>query len=102
MARRGRLAIWRSTSAMQATASSREVVTSTTCASALCSACASRSAATNSGRADSSAITSTSEGPAGMSSAAPRGSAATICLAAVTHALPGPKILSTLGTLAVP
>ena len=67
-----------------------------------CSACASRSAATNSGRALSSAITSTSDGPAGRSSAAPSGSAATSCLAAVTQALPGPKILSTLGTLAVP
>ena len=30
------------------------------------------------------------------------GSAATICLAAVTQALPGPKILSTLRTLSVP
>ncbi len=37
-----------------------------------------------------------------MSSAAPSASAATICLAAVTHELPGPKILSTLGTVAVP
>ena len=50
----------------------------------------------------SSAITSTSEGPAGMSQAAPSGSRATSCLAAVTQALPGPKILSTLGTLSVP
>src|SRR5581483_6911775 len=46
--------------------------------------------------------TSTSEGPAGMSHAAPAGSAATACLAAVTQALPGPKILSTLGTVSVP
>ena len=32
-----------------------------------------------------------------MSSAAPSGSCATICLAAVTHAFPGPKILPTFG-----
>ena len=47
-------------------------------------------------------MTSTSDGPAGRSMAAPAGSAATICLAAVTHALPGPKILSTLRTDSVP
>jgi hypothetical protein len=83
-------------------ASAREVVTRIACASRSCSACASRSAATNGGGPTSSAITSTSEGPAGRSSAAPAGSAATICLAAVTQAEPGPKILSTLGTVAVP
>ena len=37
-----------------------------------------------------------------MSMAAPAGSSLTSCLAAVTQALPGPKILSTLGTLSVP
>jgi len=49
-----------------------------------------------------SAITSTSEGPAGRSQAAPSGSFATSCLAAVTQAFPGPKILSTRGMLCVP
>ena len=85
-----------------ASASAEDVVTSTACASVLCSACASRSAATNSARAVASAITSTSDGPAGRSSAAPSGSVATSSLAAVTHALPGPKILSTFGTVCVP
>jgi hypothetical protein len=64
--------------------------------------CASRSAATKRAFAESSATTSTSDGPAGKSMAAPAGSAAMICLAAVTHALPGPKILSTLRTDPVP
>src|SRR6185437_4419667 len=36
------------------------------------------------------------------SQAAPAASPATACLAAVTHALPGPKTLSTLGTDSVP
>ena len=68
-----------------------------------CSACASRSAATNSGIAPSRRRSpALRTGPAGRSSAAPAGSAATSCLAAVTQALPGPKILSTLRTLAVP
>ncbi len=40
--------------------------------------------------------------PAGRSNAAPAGSPATSCFAAVTQALPGPKILSTLGIEAVP
>ena len=80
----------------------RGVVTRITCAMVSCSACASRSAATKRAFAESSAMTSTSDGPAGRSMAAPAGSAATICLAAVTQALPGPKILSTLRTLSVP
>jgi hypothetical protein len=84
---------------LSATASARddEVVTSRDCASGLCSACASRSAATNSARALSSAITITSVTPAGRSAAAPAGSCATSSLAAVTKALPGPKILSHFG-----
>ena len=65
-----------------------------------CSACESKSAATNAGLAESSAITSTSEGPAGMSMATSRND--TSCLAAVTYWFPGPKILYTLGTDSVP
>ena len=53
-----------------------------------------KSAATKSGLAVSSAITSTSEGPAGISIATL--CLLTICLAIVTYWLPGPKILSTL------
>ena len=49
-------------------ASRAEVVTSSACESGPCSAWASRSAATKSARAVSSAMTSTSEGPAGRSS----------------------------------
>ena len=47
-------------------------------------------------------MTSTSDGPAGMSMAGPPGSPATQDLAAVTQALPGPKILSTGRMLSVP
>ena len=57
------------------------------------------SAATKAGTADESAITSTSEGPAGMSMAVVW---LTICLAFVTKRLPGPKILSTRRMLSVP
>ena len=42
-----------------------------TCESAPCSACDNKSAATNSGLHESSAITATSEGPAGISMAVP-------------------------------
>ena len=52
-----------------------DVVTRMTCAITSCSACASRSAATKPALAESSAITSTSDGPAGRSMAAPSGSA---------------------------
>ena len=62
-------------------------VSSRACDNGSCSACANRSAATNSARAESSAMTSTSEGPAGRSSAAPCGSSATTCLAAVAMAI---------------
>ncbi|MNI34666.1 hypothetical protein D3C73_886640 [compost metagenome] len=66
-----------------------------------CSACARRSAATNSGLAVSSAITSTSEGPAGMSMLT-LVRPCIIDFAFVTNWLPGPKILSTLGIDWVP
>ena len=65
-----------------------------------CSACDSRSAATNSARALLSASTITSEGPAGRSTAT--ASVLTSCLARVTYRFPGPKILSTCGMLSVP
>ena len=65
-----------------------------------CSACDSRSAATNSGLLVSSAITQTSLGPAGMSIAT--SCSDTCCLAAITNWLPGPNILYTLGTDSVP
>ena len=79
-----------------------DVVTSKTWESGPCSACDKRSAATKAGSASQSAMTMTSEGPAGMSIAAPSGSALTRDLAAVTQALPGPYILLTLGTESVP
>jgi hypothetical protein len=47
-------------------------------------------------------MTRTSLTPAGRSAAAPAGSIATSILAAVTQALPGPKILSHFAMLAVP
>jgi hypothetical protein len=49
-----------------------------------CSACDSRSAATNCGFTPASAITSTSDGPAGMSIAAPPSAIATWRFASVT------------------
>ncbi len=97
-----RVAIWRCTSRATDSASVAQVVISSDCASGLCSACASRSAATNGAAALSSAITMTSVTPAGRSAAAPSASCATNCLAAATQALPGPNILSHLGMLAVP
>ena len=48
-----------------------------------------------SGRADRSAMTSTSEGPAGMSMEIMASLLDSSILAAVTYWLPGPKILST-------
>ena len=77
-------------------------VTKITCESAPCSACESKSEATNSGSDCSSAITNTSDGPAGMSMLAPLIIWLTWRLASVTKALPGPKILSTFATLCVP
>ena len=49
---------------------------------------------------DPSVTTITSEGPAGMSIATVP--AESSCLAVVTYWLPGPKILSTFGTVCVP
>ena len=64
---------------------------SNTCESMPCSACDNRSAATNSMFACLSAITQTSEGPAGISMAT--SCRLTCCLAAITYWLPGPNIL---------
>ena len=61
-----------------------ESVIKITCESAPCSACDSRSEATWIADAPASAITSTSEGPAGMSIAAPSVIVETCCLATVT------------------
>mmetsp|Transcript_50617 Transcript_50617/g.126023 ORF Transcript_50617/g.126023 Transcript_50617/m.126023 type:complete len:210 (-) Transcript_50617:455-1084(-) len=69
-------------------------------ASTSCSACASRSAATVPGSAVSSQMTSTSLGPASMSIAVP--DCDTRLLAAVTHWLPGPTMMSHLGTGPMP
>ena len=73
-------------------------VISTARASGSCSACATRSAAIQSARPVSETIT-ISLGPAKKSMPQSR---ATSALAAATQALPGPTILSTRGTLAVP
>jgi hypothetical protein len=73
-------------------------VISTARASGSCSACATRSAASQSARPASETIT-ISLGPAKKSMPQSR---ATSALAAATQALPGPTILSTRGTLAVP
>jgi hypothetical protein len=62
-----------------------------TCESGPCSACDSRSEATKSGVAPLSAITSTSDGPAGISMAAPSRRWLTWRLASVTKALPGQR-----------
>src|SRR5262249_39631343 len=71
----------------------------TACASVSCSACDNRSAATHCASARSSAMIRISDGPATESmSTAPN----TCRLASATQALPGPTILSTRGTDAVP
>ncbi len=67
MARRGSAASWRSTAAATASARPGSSVTRIDCATASCSAWASRSAATCSGSAEESATTTTSDGPAIMS-----------------------------------
>lgn len=54
------------------------------------------------GSAPASAMTSTSDGPAGMSMATMASLFCSSILAAVTNWLPGPRILSTLGQEAVP
>ena len=91
----GNVASCRSTAAFTAATSFAELVTSIGRASLSCSACASRSAASVSGFAASSATISNSEGPANMSI---RTRSETSNLAAVTHRLPGPTITSQRGT----
>eukprot|EP00160_Parvularia_atlantis_P017032 Unigene5691_Nuclearia_a/m.17369 Unigene5691_Nuclearia_a/g.17369 ORF Unigene5691_Nuclearia_a/g.17369 Unigene5691_Nuclearia_a/m.17369 type:complete len:338 (+) Unigene5691_Nuclearia_a:353-1366(+) len=105
MLARGSTSPWRSSSSSIAATcvSVRPTVSSTTWLSGPCSACDSRSAATYAGLADASAMTSTSDGPAGMSIATMALlSFCTSIFAAVTYWLPGPQILSTLGTDSVP
>ena len=97
---RGKRASWRAIACSVCAANCALVVTNITWLSAPCSAWESRSLAINSGSAASSAMTNTSEGPAGISMAVPL--CTTWRLASVTKALPGPKILSTLATVSVP
>mmetsp|Transcript_3742 Transcript_3742/g.15167 ORF Transcript_3742/g.15167 Transcript_3742/m.15167 type:complete len:204 (+) Transcript_3742:969-1580(+) len=78
------------------------VTTRTTWESGPCSAWERRSAATWDGCASLSAMTSTSEGPAGMSMDTIASEFCSVIFAAVTNWLPGPKILSTLGQVSVP
>mmetsp|Transcript_23790 Transcript_23790/g.60687 ORF Transcript_23790/g.60687 Transcript_23790/m.60687 type:complete len:291 (+) Transcript_23790:523-1395(+) len=99
---RGSASHWRPTSVATAPTSTPGSATSTACESGPCSACDSRSAATCAGLAPGSATTSTSEGPAGMSMATMASEFCSSILAAVTYWLPGPRILSTLGQVAVP
>ncbi len=80
---RGSKASWRSTSTFTACCNSTEVVINTAWLSTPCSAWLNKSAATKTGLAVSSANTSTSEGPAGISIATSR--KLTSCLAAVTY-----------------
>mmetsp|Transcript_16424 Transcript_16424/g.51045 ORF Transcript_16424/g.51045 Transcript_16424/m.51045 type:complete len:261 (+) Transcript_16424:418-1200(+) len=101
MSARGSAAACLATSASTAIVSI-PTATSTTCESGPCSACDKRSAATKAGSASPSAITSTSDGPAGMSIDTVASEFCRIILAAVTYWLPGPKILSTLGVVCVP
>ena len=75
----------------------RQGASSVTWLSGPCSACESRSAAMCSGFAEPSAMTSTSEGPAGMSMEIMASLLDSSILAAVTYWLPGPSILSTCG-----
>ena len=97
------MAIDRSFSAASATtscASDTDVVTSTTVSSPLpCSAWATRSAATQSASAESSARITTSLGPASWSMAT---RPCTCRFASATNALPGPTILATAPMRAVP
>ena len=100
ISRRGNLASCISICCCTATIFSSDVLISNTCESMPCSACERRSAATNSALLAASAITHTSEGPAGISIATSCND--TCCLAAMTYWLPGPKILYTFGTDCVP
>lgn len=71
----------------------------TACASSSCSACASRSLASQCGLTLPSLTITISDGPASRSMP----TAPYSCrLASVTQALPGPAILSTFGTVSVP
>ena len=97
---RGNKANCLSTSSFTLSANASEFVTRITCESTPCSAWESKSAATNTGFAVSSATTATSDGPAGISIAT--SCRLTCCLAAMTNWLPGPKILLTFGTDSVP
>ena len=99
VSRRRRVGSWRASSSSTASARAVEVVTSRAGESAPCSAWLSRSAATWTGSAVSSATTMTSVGPAGMSMAQ---RSSTSSFAAVTQALPGPTILSTRPIDSVP
>ena len=85
--------------AATASATSALVVTRTDSPSGPCSAWASRSAAHSAGSAVSSAITMTSLGPAGRSTATRLD---TSSFAAVTHLFPGPTILATGAIVSVP
>ncbi len=69
------------------------------CACSSCSACENRSSAIHSGSVPPSQITAISDGPAIMSMPT---SPNTWRLASATYTLPGPTILSTRGTVAVP
>src|SRR5439155_26041204 len=95
----GRLGTCSATAASTASASACAGVISSEQASGSCSACASRSAATHSGLAESSATTRHSVGPGSASMPTwPK----TMRLASTTNRLPGPTILSTRGTVSVP
>ena len=88
-----------SSSPLTSVAIAGSVLTRMARASAACSAWARRSAATQAAGTDPSVRTRISDGPAGISMAT---SPNTASLAAVTKALPGPKILSTRRTDSVP
>ncbi len=89
----------RGSAASTASSRSGSSLTTTAIESGPCSDCARRSRATCSASAVRSASTMHSDGPAGRSIAT---RPLTARFAAVTHALPAPKILSTAGTESVP
>ena len=99
IARRGIDSSWRRIDAATRSMSPASGVMRIACAISSCSACENRSIATQSAWALESAITSTSEGPATMSMPTRPN---TRRFAAATYAFPGPTILSTAGTVAVP
>src|SRR5439155_6680423 len=67
-----------------------------------CSACTITSIAASSGAVVSSAMTTTSDGPANADGMPTRPSAATSRLATATYTLPGPTTMSTAGIDSVP